>query len=245
MNPPERIWDCHVHVKGGDAFRREFSAEEILRTMDEAGVEKSVIFAMSKPARECTALVQREWQRAPERLIPFAHMIPREGPLGWAELERAVTQLGFKGVKIHFGEVTDLSFEAVNSTFEHIAALKVPVLVDAAQRDDIIGRLAEAYPQLDFIVAHLGGAHNEIKIDDFIYLAQQLPNVYLDTSYTNCSWKVPEAIELAGAQKIIFGSDGPLIHPAIELMKVKVCPLTPEQSELVLWHNLARLLGEA
>jgi predicted TIM-barrel fold metal-dependent hydrolase len=245
MDTPERIWDCHTHVKGGDTFRREFTAEEILRTMDEAGIEKSVTFAMCKPARECTALVEREWRKAPDRLIPFAHMAPSEGPLGWAEVERAVNELGFRGVKIHFGEVTDLSLEAVQPTFEHLAALNVPVLVDAALRDDIIRPVAEAYPRLDLIVAHLGGTHNETKTDDFIYLAQQLPNVHLDTSFTRCSWKVPEAIELAGAHKILFGSDGPLIHPAIELMKVRVCHLAPEQSELVLWRNLARLLGEA
>lgn len=243
MPDTERIWDCHVHVKGGDVFRREFSAEEILATMDFAGVEKSVIFAMCKPARECTELTYREWQKAPDRLIPFAHMVPTEGRLGHQEIRRAVTELGFRGVKIHFGEMNEVTVDAVAPTFKEIAALDVPAILDTAGRADVTAELIERLPELRLIVAHLGHVQDEATIDRFISLAQEHAKLYLDTSYTRATWKVPQAIALAGAHKVLFGSDGPLIHPAIELMKVRVCELPAEDEQKVLWRNLAGLLG--
>jgi predicted TIM-barrel fold metal-dependent hydrolase len=242
MSETQRIWDCHVHVKGGDVFRREFSADQILHTMDFAGIERSVVFAMCKPARECTELTYRECQKAPERLIPFAHMVPTEGLLGHQEIRRAVTDLGFQGVKIHFGEMAEVTLDAVTPTFAEIAALDVPMVLDTAGRADIAAALAERFPQLQIIVAHLGHVQDEAIIDQFIALAQTHANLYLDTSYTRATWKVPYAIQLAGADKVLFGSDGPLIHPAIELMKIRVCQLPAEQEEQVLWQNLARLL---
>jgi predicted TIM-barrel fold metal-dependent hydrolase len=133
----------------------------------------------------------------------------------------------------------------VAPTFEAIAALGVPVVLDTKGLADVTASLAERFPELNLIVAHLGGAHDEVKIDEFLALAQRYPNVYLDTSWTNCSWKMPEAIELCGADKVLFGSDGPLVHPAIELMKVRVCRLSREDEEKVLWRNLARLLNMA
>ena len=48
--------DCHVHVKGGDKYKREFRAKQILQCMDEAGIDRSVIFSICLPSRESNAL---------------------------------------------------------------------------------------------------------------------------------------------------------------------------------------------
>jgi len=40
------IVDAHVHVKGGDVYRREFPPELIVKLMDETGVDKSIVFSI-------------------------------------------------------------------------------------------------------------------------------------------------------------------------------------------------------
>jgi len=78
------------------------------------------------------------------------------------------------------------------------------------------------------------------------HLVDQLcrfPNVYADTSgvrYWEC---LVQAVKRAGLHKILFGSDGPLLHPAVELSKIKMLRLPPSQQALITGGNTARLLG--
>jgi len=75
------IVDCHMHVKGGDLYRREFSANFIVRRLDEAGIDKAVVFSICLGSRESNDLTYREVQTFPDRLIGFAHVNPEEGDL--------------------------------------------------------------------------------------------------------------------------------------------------------------------
>jgi len=42
------------------------------------------------------------------------------------------------------------------------------------------------------------------------------------------------AVRIAGAHKILFGSDGPLLHPGLELCKIRLLELNPEEEALIL-----------
>lgn len=53
------IIDSHVHLKHGDAQKTEYRAEEIVRTMDAVGIQKSVVFAMSTTTQRSIEMVQR------------------------------------------------------------------------------------------------------------------------------------------------------------------------------------------
>jgi len=53
---------------------------------------------------------------------------------------------------------------------------------------------------------------------------------------------IVEAIRRAGARKVLFGSDGPWLHPGLELHKIRLLGLPPRQEALVLGGNIARLL---
>jgi len=243
------IIDCHVHCKGGDLYRREFSAEAILRAMDEAGVERSIVFAICLPGGESQAMTEAVCAAAPQRLTPFAHVLPEEGTLALVELERAVSEMGFRGLKLHLGELPDgLSPARAVATTERLVKkcgdLGVPCLIDAKGMVEVIDALAEAAPNCNLIVAHLGCSQGETLIDRFIGLAATRHNVFLDTSYVHQPWKIGDAVRHAGPQKIVFGSDGPLIHPAVELRKLEVLRLEPDDWEALTCCNIQRLLHE-
>lgn len=53
-----------------------------------------------------------------------------------------------------------------------------------------------------------------------------------------------QAVKRAGPHKILFGSDGPLLHPAVELYKIKMLGLPAAQQALITGNNIPRLLPE-
>jgi predicted TIM-barrel fold metal-dependent hydrolase len=51
-----------------------------------------------------------------------------------------------------------------------------------------------------------------------------------------------QAVKRAGAHKVLFGTDGPWLHPGVELHKVHLLGLPPKQEALILGENLLRLI---
>jgi uncharacterized protein len=68
------------------------------------------------------------------------------------------------------------------------------------------------------------------------------PNIYTDTAGTRRFDLVAEAVQKAGADKVLFGSDGPWLHPKLELEKILPLRLPQHEEKLVLGGNLSRLI---
>ena len=103
--------------------------------------------------------------------------------------------------------------------------------------------LVEAFPSGRFLIAHLGSPNNERIADKFLALAARSSNVWLDISYSHCYWKIADAYRVLGADKLVWGSDGPLIHPKVEIEKVRILNLPTEEEAKILGGNLLRLIG--
>mgnify|MGYP000853339012 CR=1 FL=1 len=234
--------DCHVHVKGGDKYKREFRARQILQCMDEAGIDRSVIFSICLPSRESNALTMECLQEAPDRFIAFAHVLPGEGQGAVDELKRSFAEDGARGVKLHCGEMDEPSVQLLAPLLEVCIEHQAPVLIDMCGNITLARQLAESYTDLKLIIAHLGAPNDEDLIEQFIVMAEAYRSVYFDSSYCHRPWKIPEAIERLGAHRVIFGSDGPLIHPTIELAKIQVCKLSAEDYTRVTEGNILSLL---
>ena len=69
-----RIIDSHVHLKHGDLAGTEYGADTIVRVMDAAGIEKSVVFAMATGAARAVGRVMRA--------NPFPIIVPCHRVLG-------------------------------------------------------------------------------------------------------------------------------------------------------------------
>ena len=99
-----RILDSHVHLKHGDAAATEYTPAEIVRVMDAVGIEKSVVFAMSTTTRRSIELGEAAATAFPERLIPYVYALPSYERPALPEMEEAITQRGFRGIKLHAWE---------------------------------------------------------------------------------------------------------------------------------------------
>ena len=121
--------DCHVHSWGNE------TARQILEGMDAAGLEKIILFAPppGEWGREESLSMRAasEWlagiaEEGAGRIIPFAWIEPTL-PGAVDELDHAVVQLGFKGVKMipNHWYPTD---EVVFPVYEKMAELGVPLI---------------------------------------------------------------------------------------------------------------------
>ena len=55
--------------------------------------------------------------------------------------------------------------------------------------------------------------------------------------------KIREAVERVGAERVLYASDGPACSPRLEVEKVRLAGLEPDDERLVLGENAARLLA--
>jgi uncharacterized protein len=147
--------------------------------------------------------------------------------------------LGFRGIKVHGHD--SLPGRAV---CEAARRWGLPILVDVVRRPAIVEMLADQYPDVNLIVPHLGGF-----ADDWAVFRQvtdqitRLPNVYADTSGVRYFDALADAVQRAGPGKVIFGSDGPQLHPGVELRKVELLGLSQRAQALVTGGTILRLLG--
>lgn len=238
------IIDCHAHIKGGDPAKREFTGEELVRQADEAGVAKTLCFSISLPSRESNDLTARRIRGFEDRLTPLCHIVPTEAEVALAELDRAVGEWGWHGVKLHFGEFPEQwELDTLRPCLDKVAELGVPILVDTAYQWGPATNMVQAYPTITFIVAHFGAPQREGLMLRWAHFVRNTANCYLDCSYCHTPWKMPEAFEVATPDKVLFGTDAPLMHPLIELTKVKVCRLDEAAERNVLHDNAARLFN--
>jgi predicted TIM-barrel fold metal-dependent hydrolase len=96
-----------------------------------------------------------------------------------------------------------------------------------------------------FIVPHFGSFSDDWRAQQVVDQLVRYPNVYADTSGVRRFDYIVQAMARDGAHKVIFGSDGPWLHPGLELQKIKLLRLPPKQESLILGGNVLRLLRRA
>jgi predicted TIM-barrel fold metal-dependent hydrolase len=239
------IIDIHCHAGTGDGFRGPWDTEaridRHLARARAAGIARTVVFPVfNSDYAAANARLARIVRANPRELIGFASVNPaRDAGRARAMIGRAVEVYGFRGVKVH-------GFDSFpnREVCEAVRHYGIPLLVDVVRKVAAVEMLAEQYPDVNFIIPHLGGF-----ADDWMtHLAVidqlcRFPNVYADTSGVRYWEALERAVKRAGPHKLLFGSDGPQLHPAVELYKIKLLGLPPQQTAQITGGNAAGLLG--
>ncbi len=194
----------------------------------------------------------------PEQFVGFAGVDPHK-PDAVQELDRAITELGLKGLKLH-PEVQrfypdDPSFEPL---WDKCEELSLPIVVHVGQtgvgagvpggfgiafdygRPMLMDKVAANHPGLTVVMAHFGYPwHLEV-----LASAMHKTNVWVDLS----GWRpryVPAEVKRAAAghlsDRFLWGSDYPLLDPGRLLAEVDDLELGRARDD-VLKNNAARLL---
>jgi uncharacterized protein len=241
------IVDCHCHAGQGERMTTPWNTdapiETYLRRARAAGIEKTIVFTLfHEDYARANAQVARIVARYPERLIGFAFVhATRDAGRIFQMVEHAVRKWSFRGIKVHGHEAMP-----TREVCEVAAAFRLPLLVDITSRAEVVDMLAPQYRRVNFIIAHLGSntddfrAHQQV-VDQLV----RYPNVFADTSAVRQFDYIVQAIKRAGPQKLLFGSDGPWLHPGVEIEKIRLLGLSPEKQALILGGNILRLLRQA
>jgi predicted TIM-barrel fold metal-dependent hydrolase len=241
------IIDCHCHAGKGEALTAPWNTKaplgEYLRRAKAAGIAKTVVMApLAGNYSQANAEVARIIACHPARLIGFAFVhAKRDAGRIFSMVKQAVTRWRFRGIKVH-------GFQAMptREVCETATAFRLPMLVDVVSRPWVIDMFAPEYPDVNFIIAHLGSFTDDWKAhQQVIYQLARYPNVYADTSAVRQFDYLVQAVKRAGAHKLLFGSDGPWLHPGLELEKVRLVGLPPAEERMVLGGNILRLLRSA
>jgi uncharacterized protein len=241
----QMIIDCHCHAGPGDGLTGPWDTEAPLhkhmRRAAKAGIGKTVVFAAfhsdySIANREVARIVASR----PDRFYGFAFVHAARDRGRVQQLVRvAVTEYGFVGIKVHRHDAR-ISREVC----EAARSFRLPVLYDIVGEVSVAELLAEQYPDVNFILPHLGSFADDWRAQ--LALIDHLvrhPNIYTDTAGVRRFDLLEQAVSRAGASKILFGSDGPWLHPAVELAKVRALELPKEDENLILGGNLLRLIA--
>jgi predicted TIM-barrel fold metal-dependent hydrolase len=98
--------------------------------------------------------------------------------------------------------------------------------------------LARKFPRTNFILEHMGALPTD---GEAANAAAELDNYIQETSLSSYL-HIVETVKKTGASKVIFGSEFPLSHPALEMKKVFLLPITDGQREQILGGNIRELL---
>jgi uncharacterized protein len=277
------IIDCHTHIfpdevrddrqayckrdQGFSSLYKDSKArmtgvEDLIASMDEYGIERSIIcgFPWSEP--DLCALHNRylmeSASRYPHRLIVFIILLFSDP--GWSEKELEVClKEGVRGVgEIAFyrREMTSRDIGAVKPILTQMGKKGIPLLLHV---NETLGHsypgkgvtplerfydLIVSFPNLSIVLAHWGGGLPFYELMPEV--AKAMANVYYDTAaspylYSKKIYAV--AREIVGIEKILFGSDFPLLSPRKYFLELEDSGLSKEDQRKILGQNLSSLLA--
>lgn len=249
------VFDDHAHL-GSRPFRpvtgpSDYTAEQLIADMDASGVDMAVAFPRGNPHTDYYTHnegILAAAQRYPNRIVPYARIQPYF-------LDKAVDHIaefaerGVRGIKFHpfmdFGGTPVNSEELIFPLMEVISRHGLAVIFHSGEAwnctPTLIGDVAAHFPDVPTIVGHCGlwEGHQEAMV-----IARLVPNLYLDTAEVAPSRVVSNCVRGVGADRVLFGADRPSIAYGHEIAKVaKYAELAPDDIELVLGLNIARLLN--
>ncbi len=267
---PEKIRDHREdYLSSEPAFRLLYESPkseligvaELIDVMDEQNVDKSVVFGFPWVSSEIFRLnndyIIDAVKRYPDRLIGFG-CFDLDSPDAVKETERCL-EAGLSGVgelAFYQSGIDDEALKKMEPVMELCKERDLPVLIHTNEpvghvypgktpvTMSQIYNLAKKYPKNKIVLAHWGGGiffFNLLKRD----AKDVLKNVWYDTAASPYLYD-PEifnaAIELTGVDKILFGSDLPLLKPARYYKEIEKAGITKEDMDKILGGNAAQLL---
>lgn len=238
------------------------TAEEIISNMDECGIDKSVVLNLGWQSHEMCVetndYILESLVKYPQRLIGFCAIQPLAGDNAIKEIERCA-QSGAKGIGEMRPDVQGFDLKnakAMKPLVKTMIENDLIFLIHASEpvghqyfgkgkiTPDLIYPFILDFPELKLVCAHWGGGLPFYALMPEVEKA--FANVFFDTAATPFLYK-PEIFcqvaEILSSEKILFGSDYPLISPKRIIDQVESVNLSKEERGKILGDNAKRLLS--
>lgn len=230
--------------------------------MDEVGVNLSVALNIGwvnhELCRETNDYILESVSRYPDRLIGFCSIQPRAGDAAIAELERCA-KAGARGVGEMKSDVQGFDLAdatIVKAVVDTIIKYDMILLTHSSEpvghqyigkssiTPDILYSFILDFPELKLVCAHWGGGLPFYALMPEV--AKALTNVFFDTAATVFLYQpqiFKQVSEIIGSDKILFGSDYPLISPSRVIAQIHSLELASKDKSKILGDNAQKLLS--
>jgi hypothetical protein len=240
------------------------TADDLVASMDRDGVDVSIVLNYGwKTQSLCVEIndyILESITRFPKRIVGFCNVNLNAGDAAYKELERCVRG-GVKGI----GEIrpdtissSDKLIDTIRPLVEFAIKNNLILLTHASEpvghqysgkgkaTPDLIYTLITAFPELKIVCAHWGGGLPFYALMPEVKEAMKY--VYFDTAASPFLYKpdvYKQVVGLVGEDKIVFGSDYPLIPQRLFLKEIRGLELPENTKQKILADNARRLLGIA
>lgn len=202
------------------------------------------------PLEEVAAIVEK----APDRIIGLVGINCYSDIMGAVrELERGVKEYGFRGAHIHpYGFGYRLNDAVYYPIYAKCCELNVPVFMQVGHSAELmpselghpllLDTIAIDFPDLRIVGMHTGWPWTEI----LIAMAWKHPNVYIGTSAHAPRYWDPSLVRFInsrGQNKVVFGTDYPVLRHKECLDQIAQLGLKPEAQRKLVRENALRVLG--
>jgi predicted TIM-barrel fold metal-dependent hydrolase len=241
------IIDFHAHL-----WARDDAEEAMAKAAERHGVDRICVSAIRRyvpdmaEIRELNDRVLRAIRQWPDLYVGFVYVNPKHGKAALRAIDEAAGG-GMAGIKLW--TACYANDRDVSPIAEKAIELGWPVLQHAWKKwtgnlptesePRHVARLAERYPDLKLVMAHIGG--------DWEYgikAVRHCPNVSVDTSGSIAHTGMLEmAIDELGAERVVWGTDMPGADLIYTLAKIEAAPIRARDKQRILCDNARRLLG--
>jgi uncharacterized protein len=267
--PPDVVEQRQKYLVQDEWFRllytdpraRMATVEDLIAAMDDAGVDKAVVFGFSWCGTDLCINTNDYTldavRRHPDRLIGFASIYPVDGRAAVREIRRCV-EAGMRGIGELMPNGQGFSLddaEVMAPVVDAAQAYGIPIMTHTSEpvghdycgKGDVnpqtVYRFVQQFPDARLICAHWGGG---LPFYEFMpEMKEAMRNVYYDTAASPLLYDdsiFPLMYPLIG-KKILFGTDYWLLNPRPLLRRIRQSGLVPEAQRDVLGENARRLLG--
>jgi hypothetical protein len=241
------IIDSHVHIGTGNFFHMQADADALVWQADALGIAKMLVTelnALFYDMSEGNDRLAKEIAKHPDRLAGYVSVpTPRLGKRAVEEVRRCHEKYGFRALKIYSHPESSIAEPATYPLLEVAAEFGMPIL--AHTTPDECDHLMTHVPKARLLMAHMGG--HPYAFGDWhraVAVAKKHSNLLLDTASSQIdNGMLEHAVAEIGAERILFGSDMPLLDPHTQLAKVRGAEISEDAKAKILGGNIAGLLG--
>jgi predicted TIM-barrel fold metal-dependent hydrolase len=231
------------------------AADRLVSTMDEWGIGVAVVAAggvididrLSRQVVEgghitasaANDAVLQACAEVPNRLIPCYFANPHRDTSEYHMMAAAFAAVEISPA-VHGVPLTD---ERTLAIVEIAAQHAHPVYIVCIGRSgctvhDLVA-LSARYPSVTFVLGHCGFVGIDVHA---LTVIKDRPNILAEASgcYTGVA---RAAVQLLGADRVLFGTEQPFQHPSVELAKLRALNLNPASWRKITWDNAQRILS--
>ncbi|NMC80428.1 MAG: amidohydrolase family protein [Chloroflexi bacterium] len=257
-----KVIDAHLHYGADPAIAEQLIMSEmaydnpdsVIKALDKYNIQQCLLLTPDRilnPPRdvdykEANEIVARAVEKYPKRIVGAMRLNPLFGEeFIWENIRYYSEEKGFRAIKMlaRVDFYNPASLKVMAPVYEAAGKYNMTILFHSGHPSRDLPSLqaygAKHYPDVKLVIAHMG-LHDYL--NETIIACKEIPNVYADMSQA-WPYDIKAFVHTIGAERLLFGTDGPFQSPRVERLKVEECDLTDSQLEMIFHKNAERIYG--